>query len=73
MHNRALPKAKVKYFVKAVLDDMKHKQVLIIREPPVGFKTGSGISETSHIKTLCVMDQGHSTLTANFEKNVYTP
>lgn len=42
--NRYVPKAKVKYSVKAILktnhkhDEMKNKQVLIIREKPVPFK-----------------------------------
>ena len=46
-HIREKPKAKVKYIVEAKLctgsllkKDMKYKQVLIIREPPVAFKTG---------------------------------
>ena len=43
-HKREDPKTKVKYFVKVKLhglnsdDDMKLKQVLMIREPPVAYK-----------------------------------
>lgn len=50
-HNRQNPKAKIKYFVKATIDDMKCKDVLVVREPPVKYKEGAGISETSNIKT----------------------
>jgi len=41
----ARAKAKIKYFVKAIVhaasksEDMKYKQVLAIREKPVNFKT----------------------------------
>jgi len=44
--NRHEPKAKVKYYIKAKLlnhegdDEMKYKQVLMIREPSVEFKAG---------------------------------
>ena len=43
---RERPKAKIKYFVKAKVhgfdrnDNMKYKQVLIVREPPVALKIG---------------------------------
>ena len=43
-NTREKPKAKVKYYVKTKLhtvhgdDEMKYKQVLVIREPPVPFK-----------------------------------
>ena len=54
-HDREAPKAKVKYFAKAVLDcegeDMKHKSVLIIREKATSAKTDISLSETSEIKT----------------------
>ena len=78
-HNRHEPKAKVKYYVKAKLhthhehDEMKYKQVLIIREPSVAFKAGEEQKERSNIKTWCCIDQGHSTMWSTFNKNVFTP
>lgn len=75
--DRENPKAKVKYFAKAVLDcegeDMKHKAVLVIREKPVALETGNVIKETSEIKTWGCCAQGTSSLSAEFAKNVYTP
>jgi hypothetical protein len=76
---REKPKAKVKYTVKATLcstltsEEMKYKQVLIIREPPVTFKTGDKQMEVSQIKTCCCMDKGQSTMYSEFEKNVFLP
>ena len=61
-HNKHEPKGKVKYHVKAVLhtadkhDEMKNKQVLIIREPAVPFKAGEEQKERSNIKTWCCID-----------------
>ena len=52
---------------------MKYKQVLIIRERPVALVTGEAQSETSHIKTWCCIDQGTSTMSSVFEKNVFLP
>ena len=78
-HSREEPKAKVKYYVKAKLhgadkhDDMKYKQVLIIREKPVQMVVGDAQSETSNIKTWCCIDQGTSTMSSVFEKNVFLP
>ena len=78
-HSREKPKAKVKYYVKVVLkthdkhDEMKYKQVLIIREKPVAFRTGDAQAETSHLKTWCCIDQGTSTMSSVFEKNQYLP
>ena len=52
-HRREKPKAMVKYVVEAKLlthdhhDEMKYKQVLIIREPPVSFKVGERQQEVS--------------------------
>ena len=76
---KAEPKAKVKYFIKAVLHahekdhDMKYKQVLVIREPAVEFKAGEEQKERSNIKTWCCIDQGHSTMWSTFNKNIFTP
>ena len=78
-HSREEPKAKVKYYVKATLktvdkhDEMKFKQVLIIREKPVNMVVGDAQAETSNIKTWCCIDQGHSTMSSVFEKNVFLP
>ena len=77
--NRENPKAKVKYYCKAVLkcDDeeqnMKHKQVLAVREKAVEMKTDEKIAETSELKTWGCCAQGTSTLEAEFNKNVFTP
>lgn len=77
--DRHEPKAKVKYFVKAKLetyhehDEMKNKQVLMIREPAVTFKAGEEQKETSNIKTWCCIDQGESTMWSTFNKNIFTP
>ncbi len=73
------PKAKVKYTVQATLcatmsnDEMKYKQVLIIREPPVAFKQGDRQSETSQITTCCCFNKGTSTMSSIFEKNIFLP
>jgi len=78
-HSHEKPKAKIKYYAKVVLktqhhsDEMKYKQVLMIREKPVTFKTGEAQAETSHIKTWCCCDQGTSTMSSVFEKNQYLP
>ena len=76
-HDREAPKAKVKYFAKAVLDcegeDMKHKSVLIIREKATSAKSDISLSETSEIKTWGCCAQGTSKLEAKFNKNVFTP
>ena len=73
-HVREEPKAKVKYYLKAKLENgghdvMKYKQVLIIREKPVEWKVGEAQQETSEIKTWCCCDQGTSTMWSVFEKN----
>lgn len=76
---REEPKAKVKYYVKTVVhtvdphDKMKYKQVLAIRQKPVDFKMNEGQHEKSKVTTWCCIDQGTSTMWANFEQNVYTP
>ena len=78
-HEREKPKAKIKYYVKATLkthdkhDEMKYKQVLMIREKPVNFKTNDAQSETSNIKTWCCIDQGTSTMSSLFQKNQFLP
>ena len=78
-HKREEPKAKVKYYVKAKLDtydehdEMKYKQVLIIREPAVAYKEGEEQKERSEIKTWCCIDQGASTMWSTFNKNIFTP
>ena len=72
-------KAKVKFFIKAKIvqndgdDLMKFKQVLMIREKAVKLKEDNVISETSEIKTWCCCSQGKSTMSAEFNKNVFTP
>lgn len=75
---RERPKAKVKYYIKAKLhnggaQDMKYKQVIAIREPPVAFKMNDQQSELSEIKTWCCIDQGTSQMWSTFEKNIFTP
>lgn len=76
-HNK--PKAKVKYYIKATLhahdkhDDMKYKQVLNIREKPVAFAANAVQSETSNVKTWCCCDQGTSSMSSVFNKNVFMP
>ena len=77
--SRHEPKAKVKYYVKAKLQDhnehteMVNKQVLAIREPAVAYKEGEEQKETSNIKTWCCVDQGNSTMWSTFNKNIFTP
>ena len=75
---REKPKAKVKYYIKAKLENhgkdiMKHKQVLVIREKPVEWKVGEQQQETSSIKTCCCCDQGTSSMWSTFEKNQFLP
>ena len=77
MHQK--PKGKVKYHIKAFLEDhhgkciMKNKQVLIVREMGDNFQTN--ISQTSEhdITTWCCVNQGRSRITTNFEKNIFQP
>ena len=77
--NREKPTAKIKYYCKAVLKcadedhNMKHKQVLSIREKAVELQTDQKISETSELKTWGCCAQGTSSLEAEFNKNVFTP
>ena len=65
-HDREAPKAKVKYFCKAVLvcegEDMRHKAVLIIREKATSLKQNIELDETSEIKTWGCCAQGTSKL-----------
>lgn len=76
---RERPKAKIKYFVKAIVhalnmsESMKYKQIIAIREKPVQFKTNEQQQETSIVKTWCCIDQGVSSMWSTFEKNIYTP
>ena len=69
----------MKYYIKTILhtydkhDTMKYKQVLIIRERPVNLVVGEAQSETSNIKTWCCIDQGTSTMSSVFNKNVFMP
>jgi hypothetical protein len=76
---REHPKAKIKYYVKTTVktanprEEMKYKQVLAIREPPVPFKMNERQMEESKVTTWCCIDQGTSTMWANYEKNIYTP
>ncbi len=78
-HSHERAKAKVKYWVKAIVDgikkddDMKYKQVLAIREKPVEFKANEQKQETANIKTWCCIDQGASSMWSTFDKNIYTP
>lgn len=78
-HVRERPKAKIKYHVKTTIhcanhkENMKYKQVLVIREPPVEFKMNEAQMEESKISTWCCIDQGVSKMWANYEKNIYTP
>jgi len=76
---REHPKAKIKYWVKAKVigrsrsDEMKHKQIIAIREPPVQFKMNEQQGEVANLKTWCCIDQGTSHMWVNYEKNIYTP
>ena len=70
--NREKSKCKVKYFVKAKLNcedsdyEMKHKQVLAIREEAEELQEGAKISETSELKTWGCCPKGTSSLVAEF-------
>ena len=61
-HTREQAKAKIKYWVKAIVhadkssETMKYKQVLMIREKPVPFKEGERKGEMAKIKTWCCID-----------------
>ena len=78
-HTREKPKAEIKYSVKCKVyahdehNEMKYKQQLIIREPPVQFKMGERQEEVSQITTCCCMDQGTSKMWSEFEKNIFLP
>ena len=78
-HTHAKPKAKVKYHIKAVLNDlsgkevMKYKQVLIVREQGDAFKMEIKKEQENRINTWCCVDQGPSKLVVSFEKNVFEP
>lgn len=75
----AKPKAKVKYHVKAVLNDhsghtmMKYKQVLIVREQGDSYQVNINTAQENRISTWCCVDQGPSRIGVNFDKNVFEP
>lgn len=77
MHQK--PKGKVKYHVKAFVEDhhgktiMKNKQVLIVREQGDNFQTNINRTDEHNITTWCCVNQGRSRITTNFEKNVFEP
>lgn len=52
---------------------MKYKQVILIREKTMEFKTGEHKAMTSNIKTCCCIQQGESSMWVTFDKNIYTP
>lgn len=72
-------KAKVKYHIKAVLEDhnkkamMKYKQVLIVREQGDTYQVNIDQKQTNRITTWCCIDQGPSSVNVTFEKNVFEP
>ena len=78
-NNTAKPKAKVKYHVKASLEDfygkstMMYKQILIVREMGDTFQTNISQTQEHRISTWCCVDQGPSRVSVNFDKNVFEP
>ena len=77
-HNR-LPKAKVKYHIKAVVETfdghsaMKYKQILIVREKPPHFEQNISQISEHKITTWCCVNQGVSRIEVNFDKNTFFP
>jgi sporulation-control protein spo0M len=73
------PKCKVKYFIKAKIhgidgdEDLKHKQVLTIREPGAKLVENAVHEDEAEIKTWCCVSQGISKLKTETERNVYFP
>ena len=76
---RRKPKAKVKYTIKTVLncqdshDEMKYKQVLIVREAASSHESSIKQTSENNITTWCCMSQGVSKLECTFDKNTFTP
>jgi len=60
-------------YCNSATENMRYKQVLIVREPPVQLKQGETNQETSKVTTWCCVDQGTSGMWSSFEKNVFTP
>ena len=74
------PKAKVKYFVKAHFmcstrspDNMKFKQVLIVRERPKLLSWEKMVTMQKDITIFMCCPKGLSEVTCKFSKNVFTP
>jgi hypothetical protein len=73
------PKVKVKYFCKATfrckdsIRDMSHKQVLVIRQPPVLSEDDCVINFTQEVNIMNCCARGYSVLSCEFEKNIFTP
>jgi hypothetical protein len=73
------PTAKVKYSVKTVMhcahkhDDMKYKQVLIIREPILTNFAEIRQKSENQITTWCCVGQGTSSIESIFNKDTFEP
>lgn len=70
------PEAKIVYKVITNLhtttkQKMTYKSMIVVHEPPVQFQTNTGISDTKPITVWCTQDKGPTTLTVNFQKNVF--
>ena len=70
---RERPLAKVKYHITVSLEgtNIRAKQVLMIREPPVKFKQAEVMEERTGIESCCCCPMGQTSITTEFEKNVY--
>lgn len=65
---------KVKLVTRSLFDEeIKYKQVLIVREPPANFNVGINQHNECKITTWCCLDQGVSRMWGQFEKNIYEP
>ncbi|CAK69144.1 unnamed protein product, partial (macronuclear) [Paramecium tetraurelia] len=63
-------KARIRSASKSI-NDVKHKQDIIIREPIKEILQGSSKQETANLTTWCCKKQGSSTISAQVEKNLY--
>jgi hypothetical protein len=70
------PKAAVKYKLTMIVNmhdgkEMKYTQFLVVHEPPVEMKMNTLEERAFPVTTCCCMSQGHCTIKASFNKNVF--
>mmetsp|Transcript_19759 Transcript_19759/g.18810 ORF Transcript_19759/g.18810 Transcript_19759/m.18810 type:complete len:80 (-) Transcript_19759:432-671(-) len=52
---------------------MDHKKMIVIRQTPPQYMENISNGNEKHIKSWCCINQGHSKVSAVFEKNIFEP